>query len=239
MSKIRIVHDIVEFQKNNFKNIKIYFDKNNFTEIYALIFGPKNTPYFGGNFFFKINFPDNYPKQPPSVKYLTTDGRIRFHPNLYGNGKVCLSIINTWPGPKWIESMTLTSVLLSIQSLLTEIPLIHEPGYANIEPTNLTSISYNTYVTYYTYFLAVTKIIEKRFKPVVEIDLVNIFYDEILKNFKNNFEDMNNNLLSLKEIHGKYLYHYRAYVSTEVELDFEKLHNRFFKLKKHLNINKN
>jgi len=70
MSKIRIVNDIIEFNKNNFKNIKIYFDKNNFTEIYALIFGPKNTPYFGGNFFFKINFPDNYPKQPPSVKYL-------------------------------------------------------------------------------------------------------------------------------------------------------------------------
>ena len=90
MSKIRIVNDIVEFNKNDFKNIKIHFDKNNFTEIFALIFGPKNTPYFGGNFFFKINFPENYPKQPPTVKYLTTNGRVRFHPNLYGNGKVCL-----------------------------------------------------------------------------------------------------------------------------------------------------
>ena len=53
MSKIRIVNDIVEFNKNDFKNIKIHFDKNNFTEIFALIFGPKNTPYFGGIFFLK------------------------------------------------------------------------------------------------------------------------------------------------------------------------------------------
>jgi ubiquitin-conjugating enzyme E2 Z len=234
MSKIRIVNDIIEFNKNNFKNIKIHFDKNNFTEIYALIFGPKNTPYFGGNFFFKINFPDNYPKQPPSVKYLTTNGRVRFHPNLYGNGKVCLSIINTWPGPKWTESMTLTSVLLSIQSLLTEIPIIHEPGYANIDPTNVTSISYNNYVTYYTYKLAITKIVENRFIPVGSKDIFSNFKQSIIENFKENFEDLNNNLLSIKEIHGVYLYHYRAYAGTEAELDFNKLYVEFNKLKKYL-----
>jgi ubiquitin-conjugating enzyme E2 Z len=227
MSKIRIVNDIIEFNKNDFKNIKIYFDKNNFTEVYALIFGPKNTPYFGGNFFFKINFPDDYPKQPPNVKYLTTDGKIRFHPNLYGNGKVCLSIINTWPGPKWIESMTLTSILLSIESLLTERPLIHEPGYAHVKSDNLTSISYNIYVHYYTYSFAITKIVSKKFKPLAEIDLVEIFYKDILKNLEENYVDLNNNLLSLRIIYGNYPYQFKAYSTTVSQLNFDSLFTKF------------
>ena len=235
MEKIRIVNDIMEFQKNNFENIKIFFDKNNFTEIFALIFGPKNTPYYGGNFFFRINFPDNYPKTPPTVKYLTTNGRVRFHPNLYGNGKVCLSIINTWPGPKWKDSMTLTSVLLSIQSLLTERPIIHEPGYANVDPSNVTSISYNVYVTYFNYHLAIIKILDETFIPVRSKKIHKEFKDYILENFKKNYKDLNDNLLSFKEIHGEYLYHYRAYSGTETNLDFKKLYDEFDKLKKYLN----
>ena len=66
--------------------------------------------------------------------------KIRIHPNLYVGkscdnfeGKVCLSIINTWSGPKWTTIMHIGSVLLSLLSLLDENPLRNEPGYENIK----------------------------------------------------------------------------------------------------------
>ena len=45
-----------------------------------------------------------------------------------GYGKVCLSILGTWSGPKWTSIMDITTVLLTLQSLLDENPLHHEPG---------------------------------------------------------------------------------------------------------------
>lgn len=68
----------------------------------ALIIGPADTPYANGCFLFDIFLPNNYPDVPPMVQYLTTGGgRVRFNPNLYENGKVCLSLLGTWAGPSW------------------------------------------------------------------------------------------------------------------------------------------
>lgn len=62
--------------------------------MYALILGPFDTPYEGGFFCFFLKFPTNYPIRPPKVKLMTTgDGLVRFNPNFYKNGKVCLSIL--------------------------------------------------------------------------------------------------------------------------------------------------
>ena len=59
-----------------------------------LIIGPFDTPYEGGFFHFYLRFSPNYPRCPPRVKFMTTgSGRVRFNPNLYCNGKVCLSIL--------------------------------------------------------------------------------------------------------------------------------------------------
>ena len=53
------------------------------------------------------------------MKLLTTGGgTVRFNPNLYANGKVCLSILGTWSGPGWSPVQSLASVLISIQSLM-------------------------------------------------------------------------------------------------------------------------
>ena len=58
-----------------------------------------------------------------SVTNLTTgQGRICFNPNLYRTGKVCMSILGTWVGPGWNPSHSLSSVLLSIQSLMNDQP---------------------------------------------------------------------------------------------------------------------
>ena len=64
------------------------------SQLHALITGPFDTPYEGGFFYFFIRCPPDYPIHSPRVKFMTTDeGRVRFNPNLYKNGKVCLSIL--------------------------------------------------------------------------------------------------------------------------------------------------
>jgi len=101
------------------------------SKVVALIIGPKGTPYEHGFYFFEIQFPNNYPLQPPRVNFKTGDGRVRLNPNLYVDGKVCLSILGTWSGPSWTTSCNLRTVLVSIQSLLNEHPIRNEPGCEN------------------------------------------------------------------------------------------------------------
>ena len=98
----------------------------------ALIIGPEGTPYENGCFVFDIFLPANYPQEPPKVNLLTTgQGKVRFNPNLYACGKVCLSLLGTWDGPGWLPATsTLLQVLLSIQSLiLVDEPYFNEPGF--------------------------------------------------------------------------------------------------------------
>jgi ubiquitin-protein ligase len=61
--------------------------------------GSKNTPYAHGAYVFDVYFGEDYPQHPPKVQLATTgSGRVRFNPNLYACGKVCLSLLGTWRG---------------------------------------------------------------------------------------------------------------------------------------------
>lgn len=99
------------------------------------ITGPKGTPYESGFFVFDLFCPAEYPSSPPLVNLQTTgNGTMRFNPNLYNCGKVCLSLLGTWrggPNEQWSEqTSTLLQVFVSIQSLiLVEDPYFNEPGY--------------------------------------------------------------------------------------------------------------
>lgn len=101
----------------------------------ALIIGPPDTPYANGCFVFDLYFPPNYPQVPLQIKLATTGGKlVRFNPNLYKCGRVCLSILNTWngrPEEMWnAQTSSVLQVLLSIQSLiLVAEPFYNEPGY--------------------------------------------------------------------------------------------------------------
>ena len=104
----------------------------------ALIIGPPDTPYENGCFEFDIFLPQTYPNVNPEVLLVTTGGgRVRFNPNLYKDGKVCLSLLGTWDGPGWIpKESSLLQVLMSIQSLiLVKDPYFNEPGYENSRDT--------------------------------------------------------------------------------------------------------
>ncbi|KAH7717023.1 hypothetical protein AAVH_15537, partial [Aphelenchoides avenae] len=99
----------------------------------VLIIGPVGTPYANGCFLFDVYQPPDYPNSPPHVQLTTTgNGTVRFNPNLYACGKVCLSLLNTWlgfPKERWSPSSSLLQVLVSIQALiLVEDPWFNEPG---------------------------------------------------------------------------------------------------------------
>eukprot|EP01114_Cavostelium_apophysatum_P010870 TRINITY_DN2500_c0_g2_i1.p1 TRINITY_DN2500_c0_g2~~TRINITY_DN2500_c0_g2_i1.p1 ORF type:complete len:1245 (-),score=372.21 TRINITY_DN2500_c0_g2_i1:122-3856(-) len=110
-------------------------DEERMDVLKALITGPKDSPYSLGCFQFDIYFPPTYPLDPPLCNLETTgNGTVRFNPNLYNCGKVCLSLLGTWHGDastKWNPtSSTLHQVLVSIQALiLVEQPYFNEPAY--------------------------------------------------------------------------------------------------------------
>lgn len=123
--------------KDRLASIWIRWDEETPQYIRALIAAPLNTPYGGGLFCFDVYVPNDYPQVPPKVILLTTGGgRVRFGPNLYANGKVCLSLLGTWPGPKWSPSHSnLYQILVSIQALIlgAEQPYYLEPGHGGWE----------------------------------------------------------------------------------------------------------
>ena len=97
-----------------------------------LITGPEDTPYAHGCFLFDVMFPNGYPAVPPMVNLQTTGrGSVRFNPNLYNCGKVCLSLLGTWAGPGWeAGTSTFLQLAVSIQALIfVGDPYFNEPGY--------------------------------------------------------------------------------------------------------------
>nr|AVV64050.1 proteasome subunit alpha type-6 [Anisakis simplex] len=89
------------------------------TKIRGEIKGPPDSPYEGGIYSLDISIPDEYPFQPPVCKFIT---RI-WHPNISSQtGTICLDILKE----QWAASLTLRTVLLSIQALLT-LPEPNDP----------------------------------------------------------------------------------------------------------------
>lgn len=125
----RIRRDIRVVKNDKLNELGIHIQKVNDFSVRALIIGPQDTPYEDGFYFFEIEFNDSYPFKPPRVLFKSNMDKIRFHPNLYVNGKVCISILNTWSGPQWTSCQSLKSVLLSLQSIFDDNPLKNEPGY--------------------------------------------------------------------------------------------------------------
>ncbi|XP_035825485.1 baculoviral IAP repeat-containing protein 6 [Aplysia californica] len=116
-------------------SVYVRCDEDRLDVMKVLITGPSETPYANGCFEFDVFFPQDYPNTPPFINMETTGNHsVRFNPNLYNDGKVCLSILNTWhgrPEEKWNpQTSSFLQVLVSIQSLiLVSEPYFNEPGY--------------------------------------------------------------------------------------------------------------
>jgi len=104
--------------------------------------GPEKTPYQDFVFFFDVYLPPTYPSTAPKVHFhpprlvgkTQASGSFgqRINPNLYDDGKVCLSLLGTWSGPGWQAGRSnMLQVVVSIQGLvMVEEPFYNEPGYA-------------------------------------------------------------------------------------------------------------
>tara|TARA_B100000780_G_scaffold116698_1_gene81831 strand:+ start:574 stop:1314 length:741 start_codon:yes stop_codon:yes gene_type:complete len=234
----RIAKDVKYITNNPINNIYYKHDDENIMKGYALIIGNKETPYSDGNYLFEFTFPHNYPFEPPKLKFLTSDGYMRYHPNLYINGKVCLSIINTWNGEGWTSCNNINSILLILTSILDINSLTFEPG---IEKNHYNVKKYDILVAYKN----IEYCIIKQINLVNNLDENNVtfknekclllFKNEIIENFKKNLKDINNNLQKLKEeidIKTNYKCILISSYSLNFNLDFNKLNNELNNLSK-------
>ncbi|XP_062866519.1 ubiquitin-conjugating enzyme E2 E1 [Trichomycterus rosablanca] len=85
---------------------------DNIYEWRSTILGPPGSVYEGGVFFLDIAFTPDYPFKPPKVTFRT---RI-YHCNINSQGVICLDILKD----NWSPALTISKVLLSICSLLTD-----------------------------------------------------------------------------------------------------------------------
>lgn len=126
----RLSRDIRENLQHPLSSNGIYY-KHSDTDLLsgiAMIIGPENTPYHNGFFFFNFKFPIDYPYTPPTVTFISPGYNVRFHPNFYRNGKVCVSILNTWHGEQWSSCYSLNNILTTLLSMfIHNSPLLLEP----------------------------------------------------------------------------------------------------------------
>jgi ubiquitin-conjugating enzyme E2 G1 len=103
----------------------------------VIVEGPPETLYEGGFYQATLTFPDDYPNKPPEMKF-TTPGF--WHPNVYKDGKVCISILHEAKedemnpqekmSEKWRPILSVEAIIVSVLSMLSE-PNFESP--ANID----------------------------------------------------------------------------------------------------------
>ena len=130
MAQKRIQKELLDLQKDPPANCSAGPTENDQFHWQATIVGPDDNPYAGGVFFLNIHFPTDYPFRPPKCNFVTKI----YHPNINANGSICLDILKD----QWSPALTISKVLLSISSLLTDAnpddPLV--PEIAHIYRTN-------------------------------------------------------------------------------------------------------
>ena len=223
----RINRDVSLIYKEPLDSLGIYIDWNcnNIKNVKALIIGPEDTPYRYGYYFFNIIFPNEYPHAPPKVSYETRFNKIRFNPNLYTCGKVCISILNTWSGPQWTSCQSLKSILLSLQSILNENPLQNEPGFENaIDNRHKT---YNSVIEHENINISIIRMINntphgfEAFKPIIR--------KTFLRNYSK-ISNYTNNLITK--------YSSKDYLQSQIySMKIKNKYSSFFKQLKILNSN--
>ena len=226
----RLIKDVRDVMRHPLSDNGIYYvhDETNMLKGYALIIGPSDTIYRHGFYFFEFTFPTNYPHSPPKVVFYTNDGQVRFHPNLYRNGKVCLSILNTWSGEQWSSCQSLRTVLLTMITLFHNKSLLNEPG---IREDHEDFEGYHKVIEYKNYTVACLGMIEKKYM----VPLFEPFYSIITSYFYEHSDEIKKRLVELNQIYqDKPNVDINVYNHMVVNLDYEKIIDDFDSIKRQL-----
>lgn len=108
----RLVKDLHKMSQEEDTGINASPDEDSLFNWTAFIEGPENTMWEGGLFELKLEFSNDYPSKPPSVKFVSKV----FHPNVYNDGRICLDILQN----QWSPIYDVWAVLTSIRSLLAD-----------------------------------------------------------------------------------------------------------------------
>ncbi|GAA5897227.1 hypothetical protein JCM6882_001820 [Rhodosporidiobolus microsporus] len=133
MSRVRKEHGVLAGALP--PNILVRAYENRLDLLRCLIVGPTDTPFANAPFLFDVFLsPSKFPQEPPQVYFHSWAGGTRVSPNLYAEGKVCLSLLGTWSGDKtesWSAARSsILQVFVSIQALImVEHPYFTEPGF--------------------------------------------------------------------------------------------------------------
>jgi len=181
----RLIKDVKELVLSPLHSHGIYYIHNeaDILKGKALIIGPSETPYENGYYLFEFTYPSNYPHSPPELKFCTSDGRTRFNPNLYINGKVCISILNTWQGEQWTSCQTITTVLLALCSILNDNPILNEPG---VNDKHQDFEKYNKIITYRNFDTAILRILEQDYAATEFYMFLPTIKSHFLEKFEHN-----------------------------------------------------
>ncbi|XP_066140426.1 (E3-independent) E2 ubiquitin-conjugating enzyme UBE2O [Euwallacea fornicatus] len=152
----------------------------------VMIRGPAKTPYEDGLFIFDIQLSPDYPRSPPLAHYISYSSE-RLNPNLYVEGKVCVSLLGTWMGKGtevWGPNSTLLQLIVSIQGLI----LVSEPYYneAGYEKQTDTQQGYENSRTYNE--LVILKLVQSMTELL--LNPPKVFRNEIFSHFAQNSEKL-------------------------------------------------
>ena len=226
----RLLKDVKHIIKNPLTDNGIYYihDDTDMLKGYALIIGQVDTPYFGGNYFFEFTYPSDYPHSPPKVKYWTNGNNIRFNPNLYICGKVCVSLLNTWRGDQWTSCQTISTVLLTLCTLLCSDPLLNEPG---VDKKHVDMKSYDEIIQYANLDIAVCGIVDRT--PGVFMPFFEHFYPFVKENFNKNYDKLIEFAERKNDEFDKQAKNYKTgFYSMNISVDYNKIIQKLQESKK-------
>jgi len=121
----RLQQDLRSIQNDPVEGVYVeLYDDSNFFEWRIFFEGPQQTPFEDGVYEAKLTFPPEYPYAPPVLTIVSKF----WHPNVYSDGKVCLSVLHSpgtdvlnpgeTPEMRWLPIHTVTSILQCFISIL-------------------------------------------------------------------------------------------------------------------------
>jgi ubiquitin-protein ligase len=195
---LRITRECQTIDTHPEQMMSVVYDLNDLSFIHVMIIGPSDSPYHGGFFYFKVEFPAKYFFVPPHLTFLTPEHKLgcRLHPNLYQDGKVCLSMLNTWQPNEWSPALTLEKIFLTIQTLLDNNPIRHEPSLESEQPNSPDAVNYRIVSLYRTLETAVIGMLNRT-------DIPDKFKTKMRAYFLSHYDDYITQIDKLRPFNGQ------------------------------------